>query len=79
MVKCKDSLKENIEAYVDEMKATEIDDDPQDELQRKTEELIRLSEDGQLDRTVISIKKASSKVIEKLYSKYERQRMQKAN
>ena len=80
MVKRKDSLEENIETYVDEMKSAEVNDNkPKDDIEWKREELIRLSENGQIDRTVVSVKKASSKIVEKLYSKYERQRMQKAN
>lgn len=42
-------------------------------------ELIKLDEDGQLDRSVKYIKKASSKVIKKLHRKHEYKRLQKAN
>lgn len=41
--------------------------------------LLRLAEDGELDKSVAYIKKASQKVIDKLHSEYERKRMQKAN
>ena len=65
------------------MKTTEIDVDNaadlQDEIERKREELMKLAEDGQIDRNVKAIKKASNKVIERYYKEYERKRMQKAN
>ena len=38
-----------------------------------------MAEDGDLDKSVAYIKKASQKVINKLYTEYERKRMQKAN
>ena len=57
----------------------EIDVDPEDEIKRKREELIKLSEDGQFDRDVKAIKKASNKTIERYYNEYERKKMQKAN
>ena len=76
MVEHKNLLKENIEAYVEEMESIKVEDNnPKDDIEWKREELIRLSEDGPVDRTVVSIEKASSKIVEKLYSKYKRQRM----
>ena len=45
----------------------------------KRETLIRLAEDGYLDKSVVYIKKASKKAIDKLYTEYERKRMRKAN
>ena len=36
-------------------------------------------QDGQIDRNVKAIKKASNKIIERYYNEYERKRMQKAN
>ena len=81
--KCKDSFEESIEECLKEMKTTEIDVDNaadlQDEIERKREELMKLAEDGQIDRNVKAIKKASNKVIERYYKEYERKRMQKAN
>ena len=61
--------------------AEEVDNaaDPQDEIERKREELIKFAKDGQINRNVKTIKKASNKVIERYYNKYERKRMQKAN
>ena len=85
--KRKDSFEESIEECVKEMK-TAVEEvgnaagsaaDPQDEIERKREELIKLAEDGQIDRNVKAIKKASNKVIERYYNEYERKRMQKAN
>ena len=40
---------------------------------------MKLAEDGDLDKSVAYIKKASHKVINKLYTEYERKRIQKAN
>ena len=81
--KRKDSFEESIEECVKEIKTTieEADSgaDPQEEIDRKREELIRLSEDGQIDKSVASIRKANKKTIEKIYNKYERDRMEKAN
>ena len=48
-------------------------------LEKKRDELLKLEEDGELDKSVAYIKKASQKVINKLYTEYERKRMQKAN
>ena len=53
--------------------------DPQDDIERKREELIKLAEDGQFKKKVNKIKKASKAIIEKYYKEYERKRMQKAN
>ena len=52
-------------------------EDPLKEEKRET--LIRLAEDGEIDKTVVYIKKASKKVIDKLYEEYERKRMKRAN
>ena len=51
---------------------------PQDD-ESKRDELLRLAEDGDLDKSVAYIKKASQKIIDKLYTEYERKRTQKAN
>ena len=45
----------------------------------KRDQLLKLAEDGDLDKSVAYIKKASQKIIDKLYSEYERRRTQKAN
>ena len=83
MPKRKKNLEEVVEELEDEIKTAEIDADreadPQDEIEKKREELIKLAEDGQFDKSVKTIKKASNKVIEKYYNEYERKRMQKAN
>ena len=63
--KRKDSFEESIEECVEEIKtsAEEVDNaagsaaDQQDEIERKREELIKLAEDGQIDRNVKTIKK----------------------
>ena len=48
-------------------------------LEKKRDKLLKLAEDGDLDKSVAYIKKASQKVINKLYTEYEHKRMQKAN
>ena len=50
-----------------------------EEYKEKRGTLIRLAEDRDLDKSVVYIKKASKKVIDKLYTEYERKRMRKAN
>ena len=65
--KRKDSFEESIEECVKEMK-TAVEEvgnaagsaagsaaDPQDEIERKREELLKLAEDGQIDRNVKTI------------------------
>ena len=49
------------------------------DLEKKRDELLKLAEDGDLDKSVSYIKKASHKVINKLYTEYVCKRMQKAN
>ena len=49
------------------------------DFEKKRDALLKLSEDGDLDKSVAYIKKASHKVINKLYIEYERKRMQRAN
>lgn len=51
----------------------------EDEIDRKRNEFLKLAEDGDFDKSVAYIKKCSQKVIDKLYTEYERKRMQKAN
>ena len=48
------------------------------DLEKKRDELLKLAEDGNLDKSV-AYTKASHKVINKLYTEYERKRMQRAN
>ena len=53
--------------------------DENNDTDRKRSELIQLAEDGDLDQSIAYIKKASSKIINKLYHEYEERRLQKAN
>ena len=53
--------------------------DDSSEYEKKRDELLKLAEDGDLDKSVAYIKKASHKVINKLYTEYERKRILKAN
>ena len=50
-----------------------------DNTEKKRDELLKLAENGDLDKSIAYIKKASQKVINKLYTEYERKRMEKAN
>ena len=53
--------------------------DTKKEVMKKREELIRLSEDGEISQSVQNLKKASDKVILKIYSEYEIKQAEKAN
>ena len=55
MVKRKKSIEENLKELEDEIKTAV---DPQEEIERKMEELIKLAEDGQFDKKVNTIKKS---------------------
>ena len=59
--------------------AEPLNDNYEDKTEIRRDELLKLAEDGDLDKSVAYIKKASHKVINKLYTEYERKRMQKAN
>ena len=48
-------------------------------LEKKRDELLKLAEDGDWSKSVAYTKKASQKVKNKLYTEYERKRIQKAN
>ena len=73
-----DDLINELETADEEVKkATE--DSKHEDNNKKRDELLKLAEDGDLDKSVAYIKKASQKVIDKLYTEYERKRMQKAN
>ena len=47
--------------------------------EKKRDILLKLAEDGDLDKSAAYFKKASHKVVNKLYTNYERKRMQKAD
>ena len=49
------------------------------EIAKKRQELLRLSEDGEISQSVAHLKKAKGKVILKIYTEYERQQVEKAN
>ena len=50
-----------------------------EEIMKKREELIRLSEDGEISQSVQNLKKASDKVILKIHAEYEVKQAEKAN
>ena len=54
-------------------------DNREEEIDRKRNELLQLSEDGEIKQSVASWKKASGKVILKIYAEYERLQAEKAN
>ena len=71
MGKHKKLIEENLKELEDEIKTAEIDVDtavdPQKEIKRKREELIKLAEDGQFEKNINPIKKARNAVVEKYY------------
>ena len=71
-----ESANENI---IEELNDAVNDEKPQEEQQINDSKRDQLAEDGELDKSVAYIKKASKKIIDKLYSEYERKRAQKAN
>ena len=83
--KFEEDLEEHLKEHIEEIKSptdplTDTQEaDPQDEIERKRDELIKLSNDGQIDKSVSAIKKASNKTIEKICQRYEKDRMEKAN
>ena len=54
-------------------------DNREEEIDRKRQELLRLSEDGEIKQSVACIKKASNKVVLRIYSEYELVQEEKAN
>ena len=56
-----------------------VTEDISDTAENKRNVLLKLAEDGDLDKSVVYTKKASHKAINKLYTQYERKRMEKAN
>ena len=50
-----------------------------EDVSKKREELLRLSEDGEISQSVASLKKACGKVVLKIYAEYGRQQAEKAN
>ena len=53
--------------------------DVKKEVMKKREELIKLSEDGEISQSVQNLKKSSDKVILKIYAEYEVKQAEKAN
>ena len=53
--------------------------DAKKEVMKKREELIKLSEDGEISQSVQNLKKSSDKVILKIYAEYEVKQAEKAN
>ena len=59
----------------DESRASDV----KKEVMKKREELIRLSEDGEISQSVQNLKKSSDKVISKIYAEYEVKQTEKTN
>ena len=55
------------------------EDADESEVERKRCELIRLCEDGEIDKPSKYIRKANRKIIEKIYREHDRNRQRKAN
>ena len=56
-----------------------VKQDVKKEVMKKREELIKLSEDGEISQSVQNLKKSSDKVILKIYAEYEVKQAEKAN
>ena len=54
-------------------------ENPLKEEKEKRDTLLKLAEYGEMDKSVAYVKKASKKVIDKLYEEYERGRTRRAN
>ena len=50
-----------------------------EDIEKKKAELIKLSEDGEIEQSVKVIKKSSEKTINKMYAEYEAKQAEKAN
>ena len=70
---------EDIIEEVGEVEVEALRPEPKTDLDRKRDKLLKHAEDGDLDKSVAYVKKASAKIIEKLYVEYDRKIMQKAN
>ena len=51
----------------------------EEEITRKRNELLQLSEDGEIPQSVAQLKKSSGKQVLKIYAEYEKQQTEKAN
>ena len=74
-----EELKEMLSDNEEKPEKVEPQTDTEYTEEKKRNILLKLAEDGDLDKSVAYIKKASHKAINKLYTNYERKRMQKAN
>ena len=74
-----EELKEMLSDNEEKPEKVELQTDTEYTEEKKRNILLRLAEDGDLDKFVAYIKKASHKVINKLYTNYEHKRMQKVN
>ena len=54
-------------------------EEKEEEISKKRQELIRLSEDGEISQSVASLKKASGKVVLKIHAEWEMKQAEKAN
>ena len=72
-------MESNTSAGDQESKTQDVKKDSKADIMKKREELIRLSEDGEISQSVQNLKKASDKVILKIYAEYEVKQAEKAN
>lgn len=63
----------------EESPTASANDNNTDNIDKKRAELIKSSEDGEIENTVKYVKKASAKVIERLYAELEAKRLERAN
>ena len=74
-----ESANDIVQEEVKEAVKEELPKTPPDNSDNKRDQLLKLAEDGDIDKSIVYIKKASKKMIDKLYLEYERKRIQKAN
>ena len=68
-----------MEKVVENENNTAVNDNVNEDVKKKRAELIKLSEDGEIEQSVKDIKKASEKFINKIYAEYETKQAEKAN
>ena len=68
-----------MEKVVENENNAAVNDNVNEDVKKKRAELIKLSEDGEIEQSVKNIKKASEKIINKIYAEYEAKQTEKAN
>ena len=75
------NAEEEVKTAAEEVRnyAKEPKDDPKDNVDKQRAELVSLSEDGGIDQSVKYLKKASAKVLNKIYAEYKGKGLERAN